>query len=74
MNKKLSIGIPELHPNPVKAPWYQIRIDYIGPPPPPNDGSQFILIVSDFFTKWVEAIPTQDKMACTIANALFKVW
>ena len=73
MNKKTCqlAYLPELYPIPVKAPWY----DYIGPlSPPPKDGSRFILTVRDFFTKWVEAIPTHDKMACTIANALFKVW
>ena len=75
MNKKLTSGTPELHPIPVKSPWFQIGIDYIGPlSPPANDGSRFILTVSDYFTKWVEAIPTQDKMASTVANALFKVW
>ena len=75
MNKKLTSGTPELHPIPVKSPWFQIGIDYIGPlSPPANDGSRFILTVSDYFTKWVEAVPTQDKMASTVANAFFKVW
>ena len=74
MNKNLTTGIPELHPIPVNAPWYQNGIDYIGASPPANGGSRFILIVSDFFIKLVEASPTHDKMACAAANALFKVW
>ena len=37
------------------------RIDFIGPVSPPGeDGS---LTISDYFPKWVEAIPTPDKTA-----------
>eukprot|EP00731_Ephydatia_muelleri_P004623 Em0002g799a len=75
MNRKLTCGVPELHPIPVKSPWYMIGIDFIGPiSPPGEDGSQYILIISDYFTKWVEAIPTPDKTATTVANCLFKIF
>ena len=74
MNRKLTTGTPELHPIPVKAPWHQIGIDFIGPlSPEADDGSRYILTVSDYFTKWVEAIPTIDKSASSVATALFKV-
>ena len=74
MNRKLTTGIPELHPIPVKSPWHQIGIDFIGPLcPVADDGSQYILTVSDYFTKWVEAVPTPDKTASSVSNALFKV-
>ena len=57
----------------VKAPWYMIGIDYIGPvSPEAEDGSKYILTVSDYFTKWVEAIPTIDNKAVTVAAVLFK--
>ncbi len=74
MNRKLTTGKPELHPIGVKSPWFQIGIDYIGPiSPPASDGSRFILTVSDYFSKWVEAIPTVDKEASTVAIQLYKV-
>jgi len=74
MNRKLTSGVPQLNPIPVKAPWYQIGIDFIGPlSPPAEDGSRYILTVSDYFTKWVEAVATDNKAASTVASVLFKV-
>lgn len=74
MNRKMTTGRPELHPIPVKAPWHQIGIDFVGPlSPESDDGNSYILTVSDYFTKWVEAVPTSDKCACTVAAVLFKV-
>eukprot|EP00731_Ephydatia_muelleri_P019603 Em0012g428a len=41
----------------VKAPWYMVGIDFIGPlSPVAKDGSRYILTISDYFTKWVEVI------------------
>ena len=31
MNKKMTSTTPELHPVPVKSPWYHIGIDFVGP-------------------------------------------
>eukprot|EP00731_Ephydatia_muelleri_P020664 Em0013g391a len=75
MNRKLTTGVPELHPIPVKAPWYMVGIDFIGPlSPVAKDGSRYILTISDYFTKWVEVVPTVNKMASTVASSLFKVF
>ena len=73
MNHKLTTGVPQLHPISVKAPWYMIGIDFIGPvSPEAEDDSKYILTVSDYFTEWVEAIPTIDNKAVTVAAVLFK--
>ena len=37
-----------------------------------EDGSNYILTVSDYFTKWVEAIPTIDNKAVTVTAVLLK--
>ena len=74
MNRKLTTGVPALNPVPVKAPWYMIGIDFVGPlSPEAADGSTYILTISDYFTKWAEALPTPNKCASTVAAALFKV-
>lgn len=41
-----------------------LGIDFVGPlTPEAEDGSRYILTISDYFTKWVEALPTADKHA-----------
>ena len=75
MNRKMTTRVPELHPVAVKEPWYMVGIDFVGPLTPlADDGSRYILTLSDYFTKWVEAIPTPDKSAPQVASSLFKVW
>ena len=70
----MTTGAPQLHPVPVKSPWYHIGIDFIGPlTPVAQDGSQYTLTISDYFTKWVETVGTPDKLASTVAITLFKV-
>lgn len=71
----MTTGAPELHPIPVKSPWYHVGIDFIGPiSPTSDDGNRYILTLSDYCTKWVEAIPTPDKSASSVATALFKIF
>ena len=36
-------------------------------------GNHYILTISDYFTKWVEAVATPDKGAVQVASLLFKV-
>ena len=65
---------PELHCVPVKSPWFHIAIDFIGPINPVSAaGNCYILTVSDYFTKFTEAVPLPDKGAFGVAKSLFKV-
>ena len=74
MNRKLTTGTPQLNPIAVKAPWHMLGIDFVGPiSPPATDGSVYILTITDYFTKWVEAVPTTNKEASSVAMCLFKV-
>ena len=38
-NRKMTTGAPQLHPVPVKEPWYMVGIDFVGPlSPQAEDG------------------------------------
>jgi hypothetical protein len=57
VNGKLTCGRPELHCVPVQSPWFHVGIDFVGPISPPSvSGNSYILTLSDYFTKWVEAV------------------
>ncbi len=74
MNRKLTTGVPQLHPIAVVSSWYCIGMDFIGPLfPTADDGSKYILTISDYFSKYVEAIPTPDKCSSRVATLLYKV-
>ena len=57
MNPKMERETPELHPIPIKSPWYHIAIS-----PPSEKGNRYILTISDYFTKyaWAKALPTKE--------------
>ena len=75
VNRKMVISTPQLHPIPVKAPWYHIGIDFIGPVnPTSSQGNRYILTISDYFSKFVEAVPLPSKNADGVSNVLFKVY
>ena len=65
---------PVLHPIPVHSPWFHVGIDFVGPVSPPSStGNRFILTLSDYFTKWVEAVPLPSKEAHGVASTFLKV-
>ena len=66
---------PELHPIAVHSPWFHVGIDFVGPISPSSEsGNRYILTLSDYFSKWVEAVALPTKQAPGVANALFKVY
>ena len=70
----MTLAAPELNPIPIVSPWYQIGIDSVGPIyPDSTQGNRYILTVSDYFTKFVYTTATETKLACRVADALFKV-
>ena len=74
VNKKMASTTPELHPVPVKSPWYHLGVDFVGPiTPTSHNGNRYILTVNDHFTKWGEAVALPSKCAQGTAEALFKV-
>ncbi|GFY00941.1 retrovirus-related Pol polyprotein from transposon 412 [Trichonephila clavipes] len=58
----------------VGAPFERIAFDILGPIPRSSDGSNNIVVVMDYFTKWPEAYPIPDEEASTVAQVLVQHW
>ena len=58
-----------LKPMPVAlAPMEQTAMDIVGPLPLSKHGNKYILVFSDYFTRWPEAYAMEDQKAETIAQ------
>ena len=51
-------------------PLQRVAMDIMGPLPRTNRGNLYIVVITDYFTKWVEAFAIPDMTARTIASAL----
>jgi transposase InsO family protein len=47
-----------------------VGIDFVGPMKTTKRGNRYILVLSEYSTKWVEAFPTKDCDALTVARIL----
>ena len=52
------------------APLEKIAMDILGPLPKSNRGNYYILVISDYFSKWTEAYAIRNHKAKTIARKL----
>ena len=58
---------------PVKGPFDRIDIDVLGPFPKSQRDNKYIVVVSDYFTKYPEAFAVPNQQATTIAKLLVGV-
>ena len=57
---------------PVGKPWQMIAVDILQVPLS-SQNNHYLLVIQDYFTKWVEAIPLPDQIAKRITGQLVKV-
>ena len=56
-----------LHPVPVKdEAWWQFGMDLVGPLPETPRGHKYIMTLTDYYTKWAEALALKDKSASSV--------
>jgi len=44
----------------VGAPWQRVSVDHLGPVKRTERGNRYLLVFTDYFTRWVVAVPTED--------------
>ncbi|KZR97391.1 Uncharacterized protein APZ42_007770, partial [Daphnia magna] len=56
---------------PAQAPFETLGLDFLGPINPTSfEGNNHILVITDYFTKWVEVVALPDQTAVTTCKAL----
>ena len=57
---------------PVGVPFERMGIDILGPLPESKRGNKYIVVIGDYFTKWVKAFGVPDMEAETVARVLME--
>lgn len=58
----------------VMEPFERWALDFIGPFNPPSNQKSYILVATDYVTKWVEAVALPSDMEETVINFLFELF
>ena len=58
---------------PVGQPWQMVAVDILEVPVSYRN-NRYLLVIQDYFTKWVEAVPLPDQTAARITKELVKVF
>ena len=61
-----------LHPIPVGKPFEKIGIDFVGPLPLTNNGNKYIIVATDYLTKWPEASAKPAADAKTVVEFIYE--
>ena len=54
----------------VGRPWQKVAVDLVGPLPLTARGNKWILVLTDHFTRWQDALPIPDATAPMVAEVL----
>ncbi|XP_063050302.1 uncharacterized protein LOC134445147 [Engraulis encrasicolus] len=58
----------------VGAPMERVALDIMGPLNETERRNSYVLVIQDYFTKWVEAFPLPNEKAETVAEVLASQW
>ena len=58
---------------PIGLLWQMIAVDILAVPLSTNN-NRYLLVIQDYFTKWVEAVPLPDQTAARITGELVKLF
>ena len=58
-----------LHQYIVGAPMERLAMDILGPLPLTPRGNRYVLVVTDYFTKWTESYAIPNQEAATVAES-----
>ena len=61
-----------LHPQVVVTPFEKWGIDFVGPIEPSSQEKSYILVCTDYVTKWAEAEPMKHPRDINIAKLLYE--
>lgn len=61
-----------LQPSATGDRFQRVAMDILGPLPESHSGNKYILVISDYFTKWVEAVALPNIEASTVARAFYR--
>ena len=56
------------------VPFERVAMDIVGPLPQSDRENLYILVICDYFTKFVEAFALPDQQAETVATAFLEGW
>ncbi|XP_075998776.1 uncharacterized protein LOC142992296 [Genypterus blacodes] len=57
----------------VAEPWQWLGLDVRGPLPQTANGHKYILTLTDYYSKWVEAVPLQSCLASHVATQIIDI-
>ena len=62
------------HPGLLLEPFQKWGLDFVGPikPRAQRSGARYILVATDYATKWVEAVALKDNKAASVAIFMYK--
>jgi len=64
----------EVNTTPIEAPFVRVGLDIIGPLTETQKGNKYIMVLVDYFTKWVEAEPTKTITSYDVISFLLKAF